>query len=423
MLEAGLSDACHDVRWGCSEARVLLGDCSARQLIDYAQHSDDAVARGALAGCQKLALAGTLDPVACSEFERLLFDDGVTPSGDRRQALVDTVSLARLAAGSWSLWQRLASRAPDWLFAERALKMLKYHHDKFAIDLEAALAAIAQLCLAMGYVSSDAVDVVERLVAGRPGRAKTADAWLDQHPSDFARAVRPACREQLTDPPQSFAQWLQAAENHRRDGQLGEAKRAYRAALSIRPDDLAALNNLTLLIGDDTDEDNSEAARLLRHAVKVHPDSAMSWSNLGNRLQALGEVDKSLDAYRRATELDPDRPMFWSNLAAGLKRSGDIAGALEAAKRAVAAVDRAASDQAKRDAHQAHYNLACYLALSEMHAEALDQLSRAIGCDDSVRQMARTDADFAALREDSRFRALVGQPAALRIQCQPRRVS
>jgi uncharacterized Ntn-hydrolase superfamily protein len=54
------------------------------------------------------------------------------------------------------------------------------------------------------------------------------------------------------------------------------------------------------------------------------------------------------------------------------------------------------------------YNAACFDALSGRPDQALERLRRACELDKSVVAMARDDSDFASVREDERFRAIVG---------------
>jgi tetratricopeptide (TPR) repeat protein len=52
------------------------------------------------------------------------------------------------------------------------------------------------------------------------------------------------------------------------------------------------------------------------------------------------------------------------------------------------------------------YNVACYESLAGQREGALEHLKRSIDADPQFRERARSDADFAPLRDDSRFAAL-----------------
>jgi mannose-6-phosphate isomerase-like protein (cupin superfamily) len=56
----------------------------------------------------------------------------------------------------------------------------------------------------------------------------------------------------------------------------------------------------------------------------------------------------------------------------------------------------------------ANYNYACMLALHGHGDEALEKLARAVERNSEAAELARGDADFASVRDDPRFREIVG---------------
>jgi hypothetical protein len=63
------------------------------------------------------------------------------------------------------------------------------------------------------------------------------------------------------------------------------------------------------------------------------------------------------------------------------------------------------------DAPVMHYQLACVEALAGNRERALDELAIAIDGADRFRERARSDEDFASIRDDPRFPVLSGRPA------------
>ena len=61
----------------------------------------------------------------------------------------------------------------------------------------------------------------------------------------------------------------------------------------------------------------------------------------------------------------------------------------------------------KPDKHQAWYNKACGYALQGNIEQAIENLQIAINLHPEVREWAKTDSDFDAIREDERFQALL----------------
>ncbi|MGH3082753.1 MAG: TPR end-of-group domain-containing protein [Gaiellaceae bacterium] len=71
--------------------------------------------------------------------------------------------------------------------------------------------------------------------------------------------------------------------------------------------------------------------------------------------------------------------------------------------------------KALREAHEEFpddptvlFNLACAESLLGRADEAIDHLSQSIGIDESFRDLAQTDSDFDLIRDDPRFKELVG---------------
>ena len=84
------------------------------------------------------------------------------------------------------------------------------------------------------------------------------------------------------------------------------------------------------------------------------------------------------------------------------RRADDLQGAIRCAQQLIARNHR----------HDvAHFNLACYLALSEHTDRAIDALSVACGLNPTNRTYALDEPDLDGLRTDERFRQLVRPPA------------
>ena len=64
---------------------------------------------------------------------------------------------------------------------------------------------------------------------------------------------------------------------------------------------------------------------------------------------------------------------------------------------------------AERPEHAGNlYNLACFEALAGRHDAALEHLRRSIELDAQYREYASDDEDFAPVRDDPEFQAIVG---------------
>jgi serine/threonine-protein kinase len=112
-----------------------------------------------------------------------------------------------------------------------------------------------------------------------------------------------------------------------------EAVGFYRAALAVRPDAVAVLNNLGLALGAQG-KVREEMAAYLR-AIQLDPKLAKAHNNLGLALAAQGKLAEAVAAYRRAIQLDRKLVPAHYNLGNALKARGQLAEAVAACRRAV----------------------------------------------------------------------------------------
>src|SRR5205085_8434205 len=104
--------------------------------------------------------------------------------------------------------------------------------------------------------------------------------------------------------PQDF--WINfalgGALEHRR-GRPEESAGFFRAALAIRPDSVAAGNNLGLALlraGD-----FPAALAQFRQLLVLNPRHALLQTNLAATLAEMGEIDEAINAHRQALRFDP----------------------------------------------------------------------------------------------------------------------
>ncbi|WP_109450325.1 tetratricopeptide repeat protein [Azospirillum sp. TSH64] len=92
---------------------------------------------------------------------------------------------------------------------------------------------------------------------------------------------------------------------------LEEADRLLRQALLRAPRDAGILNNLGLVLGRLGRV--GEAVHSFRQAVAIRSDYVEAWFGLAAALEAQGDADEALEAYRKVAELRPDDPGADSN--------------------------------------------------------------------------------------------------------------
>ena len=98
--------------------------------------------------------------------------------------------------------------------------------------------------------------------------------------------------------------------------------------------------------------------------MEFKPDLHEAWYNRGISLKNLGRYEEAISSYDKAVEFKPDK-------------------------------------------HQAWYNKACGYALQGNIEQAIENLQTAINLHPEVREWAKNNSDFDAIREDERFQALL----------------
>jgi tetratricopeptide (TPR) repeat protein len=129
-------------------------------------------------------------------------------------------------------------------------------------------------------------------------------------------------------------QSLETAIGHQQTGFWREAEELYRQVLAADPDNVDALNLLSV-IAQDTGR-YAEAVDLLGRALAIDPDFAEALTNQARVLDFLRRPEEALKASTRAVELDPDLGEAWQQLGLANVRLSRGADALNAFRKAEA---------------------------------------------------------------------------------------
>ncbi|AWJ86569.1 glycosyltransferase (plasmid) [Azospirillum sp. TSH58] len=105
---------------------------------------------------------------------------------------------------------------------------------------------------------------------------------------------------------------LDAAVNHHMAGRLAEAAQDYRVVLAVEPAQPDALHLLG--VAEAQRGAHAAAAALIARSLRLRPDAASPWANLGGALRALGAAERADAALARALALDPALPDALTNL-------------------------------------------------------------------------------------------------------------
>jgi Tfp pilus assembly protein PilF len=163
--------------------------------------------------------------------------------------------------------------------------------------------------------------------------------------------------------PREVQFYHQLAEAYFRAGQDEPAADWYRKALERDANYLPSIRNLGATMS--RMGRFSEAASILGRA----PGDAAALNNLGEALLGQEQSDEAAKVLRRALEIDPESPEALNNLGRALARSGDPSGAEQAWRSAI---------RVKPDYALAHNNLANYLNTAGRWEEARRHFEEAL---------------------------------------------
>jgi len=127
------------------------------------------------------------------------------------------------------------------------------------------------------------------------------------------------------------------------------ARKAYRKALDLAPDNLLALINLGVI--EFYAGKNEDAEKILKRAVQLKLDTPPAWLTLGIIYMEQNRLDEALAALSQATLYDPRDARARNYLGVVIGRKGWLDGAQAELRKAVE-IDPSYSD--------AHYNLAVF---------------------------------------------------------------
>jgi Flp pilus assembly protein TadD len=99
-----------------------------------------------------------------------------------------------------------------------------------------------------------------------------------------------------------------------------DSETLYRSILARNPDAWIAHNNLVNILNGGNRL--PEAVEQLREALRLRPQDARNWNNLGVALARLGRNAEAVAPYREAVRLEPDSVEFNYNLGLDLRQLG-----------------------------------------------------------------------------------------------------
>jgi len=108
---------------------------------------------------------------------------------------------------------------------------------------------------------------------------------------------------------------------------------SYKQALKIKPDYADAYNNMGNALKDKGDLE--AAIGSYKKALKIKPDYADTYNNMGIALKDKGDLEAAIDSYKKALKIKPDYADAYYNMGITLEDKGDPEAAIDSYKQAL----------------------------------------------------------------------------------------
>ncbi len=110
---------------------------------------------------------------------------------------------------------------------------------------------------------------------------------------------------------ESFESLVNLAEQFSGRGQFQQAEAFYKKALTIKPNDIKALNNLGFSY--QAQKKFSDASQIFNRVVNLYPDNAIAINNLAGTIYRMGMNDSALVLWEKALKLEPNNTQIKNN--------------------------------------------------------------------------------------------------------------
>jgi protein O-mannosyl-transferase len=204
--------------------------------------------------------------------------------------------------------------------------------------------------------------------------------------------------------PETWWESFDIAYSAEENGDDETSEKYYRLAIKLNPDFAEAYNNLGNLLDENKSRFN-DAEVAYNKAIEINPNDAEVYNNLG----ALLAKDKSRwndaeVAFNKSIEINPNLAQAYYNL--GLLLANDESRFDDAELAYNKAI------KINLNFANAYFNLACLRSLSRKvknKDDAFKYLKKAVELDSKQKDKAKNDSDFDFIRNDPRFAEIVGE--------------
>ena len=133
--------------------------------------------------------------------------------------------------------------------------------------------------------------------------------------------------------PKSFILYNIAGASNARLLQFDAAVDCFKQVLKIKPNDAGAYNNMGLALQDKGDMD--AAIDSYKKTIKIKPDYTQAYINMGIALQDKGDMDAAIDSYKKVLKIKPGYAEAYYNMGIALQGKGNIEASIDSYSEAI----------------------------------------------------------------------------------------
>ena len=275
------------------------------------------------------------------------------------------------------------------------------------IKLDRTADALVLFELAKKYgAKGEAFDLLEQRLSTRTKKLKDPSpeqlqSIINIYTQGLLKKALSECNKMLKKFPGSVVLYNILGASHVGLMQFDAAIVSYQKALKIKPDYAEAYYNMGIAL--DNKGDLEASIKSYKKAIKFNPEYADAYNNLGFAMNHKGFHDAAIDSYKKAININPNNAQAYNNMGNTFKNKGDLKAAIQNYSQAVrikpdygdaynnmgGALEDAGDTEAalksykhaikvKPDFAEAHYNMGFVLDKQSDPEDAVDSYSNAL---------------------------------------------
>ena len=207
------------------------------------------------------------------------------------------------------------------------------------IKLDRTADALVLFELAKKYgAKGEAFNLLEQRLSTRTKKSKDPSpeqlqSIINIYTQGLLKKALSECNKMLKKFPRSVVLYNILGASHVGLMQFDAAIVSYQKALKIKPDYAEAYYNMGIAL--DNKGDLEASIKSYKQAIKLNPEYADAYNNMGFAMNHKGFHDAAIDSYKKAININPNNAQAYNNMGNTFKNKGDLKAAIQNYSQAV----------------------------------------------------------------------------------------